>query len=146
RFGYWDSMKKGLMTHQALLADIKRMELAYLAANAREYELTRHISLAQLDPGALMSLKMTGKATIQIPELVFAIDHPSHYFRRIKTVAMSLVCSAGPYTTVAATLSLVSNRYRKSTAERQGATTDKDKYAEDPGNDVRFAYNVGSMA
>ena len=146
RFGYWDSLKKGLMTHQALLADIKRMETAYLDANAREYELTKHISLAELDPGALMSLKMTGKATIQIPELIFAMDHPSHYARRIKTVAMSLVCSAGPYTTVAATLSLVSNRYRKSTAERQGATTDADKYAEDPGNDVRFAYNVGSMA
>ena len=146
RFGYWDSLKKGLMTHQALLADIKRMEAAYLDANAREYELTKHISLAELDPGALLALKMTGKATIQIPELVFAIDHPSHYFRRIKTVAMSLVCSAGPYTSVAATLSLVSNKYRKSTAEKQGATSDKDKYAEDPGNDTRFAYNVGSMA
>jgi hypothetical protein len=145
-YGYWDSMKKGLMTHQALLADIKRMENAYLQADIREYELTKHISLAQLDPGALMSLKLTGKATIVIPELVFAMDHPSHYFRRIRSVAMSLVCSAGPYTTVAASLSLVSNRYRRSTAAKQGASTDADKYAEDPGNDVRFAYNVGSMA
>lgn len=146
KFGYWDSLKKGLMSHQALLADIRRMETAYLQANKREYELTKHVSLAQLDPGALMMLRTTGKATIQIPELVFAMDHPSHYFRRIKTVAVSLVCNSGPYTTVAVQLSLVSNKYRKNTAERQGMTTDKEKYAEQLGSDTRFAYNVGSIA
>ncbi|GGN81511.1 hypothetical protein GCM10011579_068170 [Streptomyces albiflavescens] len=146
RYGYWDSLKKGLMTAEALLHDIKRMETAYLDNNVREYELTKHLSLAQLDPGALLQLKTTGKVTIQVPEVAFDLDHPSHYARRIKTVSTSLVCNAGPYTPVGLTLSLVSNKYRKTTAVRAGAATDKDKYAEQVGSDDRFAYNVGSTA
>ena len=145
-FGYWDSQKKGLLAADALLQDIKRMEAAYLDNNAREYELTKHVSLAQLDPGALLQLKATGQVTVGVPEVAFDLDHPNHYLRRIKTVAVSLVCNAGPYTTVGMTLSLVANKYRKSTAAKQGAVTDKDKYAEDTGNDPRFAYNIGSIS
>jgi hypothetical protein len=145
-FGYWDSQKNGLLAASALLQDIKRMEAAYLDNNLREYELTKHVSLAQLDPGALLQLKATGKVTVQVPEAAFDLDHPNHYLRRIKTVSTSLVCNAGPYDTVGMTLSLVANKYRTSTAARQGAVTDKDKYAEDTGNDPRFAYNVGSIS
>ncbi|GAA0954667.1 hypothetical protein GCM10009550_38210 [Actinocorallia libanotica] len=145
-FGYWNSQKKGLMAADALLHDIKRMELAYLDNNIREYELTKHVSLAQLDPGALLQLKSTGKVTVTVPEVAFDLDHPDHYLRRIKTVSTSLVCNAGPYTTVGMTLSLVANKYRKSTAPKQGAVTDKDRYAEDLGNDSRFAYNIGSIS
>ncbi|GAB2519240.1 Tc toxin subunit A-related protein [Nocardia heshunensis] len=146
QFGYWDSTKKGLLAAEPMLHAIKRMEIAYLDNNIREYELTKHVSLAQLDPGALLRLKATGKATIQVPEVVFDLDHPSHYMRRIKTVGTSLLCNAGPYTTVGMTLSLVDSRYRTAAAARPGATTDKDKYAEDPGNDPRFAYHVASMS
>jgi Tc toxin complex TcA C-terminal TcB-binding domain len=64
-FGYWNSQKKGLMS-DALLHDIKRMELAYLANNVREYELTKHVSLAALDPGVLLKLKSSGKVTITV--------------------------------------------------------------------------------
>lgn len=145
-FGYWDSQKKGLMSADALLQDVKRMEAAYLDNNAREYELTKHVSLAMLDPGALLQLKATGQVTVQVPEVAFDLDHPNHYLRRIKTVSASLVCNAGPYTTVGMTLSLVANKYRNSTGVRPGAVTDKDKYAEDTGNDPRFAYNIGSIS
>ncbi|TDP92928.1 neuraminidase-like domain-containing protein [Labedaea rhizosphaerae] len=145
-FGYWDSMKKGLMTADALLHDIKRMEMGYLDHNAREYELTKHVSMAQLDPGALLQLKNTGKVTFSVPELAFALDYPNQFHQRIVSASATLVCNAGPYTTVGVTMSLVGNKYRKSTAARTGAVTDKDKYAEDPGNDPRFAYNIGSTA
>lgn len=146
KYGYWNTRHKGLMAHHALEHDIARMESAYLSDNKREYELTKHISLAQLDPHALLRLKATGKTTITVPEFAFDIDYPSHFMRRIKTASVSLVCSAGPYTTVSATLSLIGNKYRKSTAERQGATSDKEKYAEVLGSDERFAYNVGCVA
>ncbi|MEV7099475.1 neuraminidase-like domain-containing protein [Amycolatopsis sp. NPDC051045] len=145
-FGYWDSMKKGLMAADAMLHDIKRMEVAYLDNNAREYELTKHISMAQLDPGALLQLKTTGKVIFQVPELAFALDYPNQFHQRIVSASATMVCNAGPYTTVGVTMSLVNNKYRKATGARTGAVTDKDKYAEDPGNDPRFAYNVGSMA
>src|SRR6185369_4546416 len=116
-FGYWDSLKKGLMTADALLYDIKRMEVAYLDKNKREYELTKHVSLAQLDPAALVLLKSTGKCTVQVPEAIFDLDHPGQYMRRHKSVSLSIPCVAGPYTSVSCKLSLVNNRYRKNTAQ-----------------------------
>ena len=141
---YWDSLRKGLTAADALHHDLKRMEVAYLDQNARERELTKHVSLAQLDPAALIQLRATGSCVVSIPEALFDLDHPGHYFRRLKTVSMSVPCVAGPYTSVSAKLSLISNRYRASTAARQGVSTAKEKYAEVPGDD-RFAYNIGAI-
>ena len=39
RFGYWDSLKKGLLAADHLAYDLKRLEVAYLDGNVREYEL-----------------------------------------------------------------------------------------------------------
>ncbi len=137
-FGYWDSMKKGLQSADLLFHDIKRMETGYLDKNKREYEITKHVSLALLDPLALVRLRATGVCDFEIPEAVYDMDYPGQYFRRLKSVSVSLPCIAGPYTSVSAKLSLVKNKYRKNT----GAGAD---YAEDPGNDDRFTYNVGAI-
>ncbi len=136
KFGYWDSLKKGLQSADHLYHDIKRMEINYLDDNKREYELTKNVSLALLDPLALEQLKTTGACDFGIQEAHFDMDHPGHYFRRIKSVSVSLPCIAGPYISVSGKLSQLSNKYRKSTS---GA------YAEDPGNDTRFVYNVGNI-
>lgn len=141
-YGYWDSLKKGLMSADKLMQDLKRMEASYLDKNKREYEVVKHVSLAQLDPLALTKLKATGSCDFTVPEILFDLDHAGHYFRRIKTVSLSLPCVAGPHTSVSAKLSLVSNRYRKSTNPDNMAATG---YAEDPGNDERFVYNVGAI-
>lgn len=146
KFGYWDSMRKGLLAAEGLVHDIHRMQVAYLDQNAREYELTKHVSLAAIDPGALWQLRTTGKVTVQVPEAAFDLDHPNHYLRRLKTVSASVVCNAAPYATVGMTLSLVANKYRKATQPRVGATTDRDRYAEELGADPRFAYNVGGIS
>jgi len=137
-FGYWDNLRKGLTAGELLMADLKRMESAYYDQNRREEELTKNISLAQLDPTALLALKNTGSCNFGVPEVLFDIDHPGHYMRRIKSVALTVPCVAGPYATVSAKLSLVGNRYRKNAD--LGTT-----YPEDPGNDSRFVYNVGSI-
>jgi len=144
-FGYWDSLQKGLMTADALLHDIKRMEVAYLDQNRREYELSKQLSLLQLDPAALIQLKAAGRCIVQVPEAAFDLDHPGHYMRRHKSVSLSIPCVAGPNISVSCKLSLISNRYRKSTAMRQGAATDKAKYEEQAGNDERFVYNIGTI-
>ncbi|HYY98038.1 MAG TPA: hypothetical protein VE642_05570, partial [Pyrinomonadaceae bacterium] len=144
-FGYWDSLKKGLQSADYLFHDIKRMETSYLDKNRREYEVTKHVSLALLDPLALVRLRATGVCDFEIPEAAYDMDHPGHYFRRIKSVGVSLPCIAGPYTSVSAKLSLVSNKYRKSTAKAQGAGTPKEQYEEATGNDERFSYNVGTI-
>src|SRR6185436_18506037 len=94
--------------------DIKRMEMAYHELNQREYELTRHVSLLQVNPLALLQLRATGSCTVSLPEELFDMDGPGHYFRRIKTVALSIPCVAGPYTSVNCTLTLLKSSIRKS--------------------------------
>lgn len=141
-FGYWDSMKKGLQSADNLIYDIKRMQTSYLEKNKREYEITKQVSLAQLDPLALVRLRATGGCDFDVPEVLYDMDHPGHYFRRLKSVSISLPCVVGPYTSVSAKLSLVNNRYRKNTNPDNIAATG---YLEDPGNDERFIYNVGSI-
>jgi hypothetical protein len=92
KYGYWDSLKKGLQTADQLFYDLKKMEASYLDNNKREYEITKHISLSILDPLALVRLRATGVADFEIPEALFDMDHPGHYFRRIKTVSITLPC------------------------------------------------------
>ena len=60
-FGYWDSLKKGLLAGERLQYDLRRLETAYLEQNRREFELTKHVSLAMLDPLALVQLRETGR-------------------------------------------------------------------------------------
>jgi hypothetical protein len=141
-YGYWDSMKKGLQSADNLIHDIKRMETSYLDKNSREKEIIRNVSLVQLDPLALIKLRNTGVCDFEIPEAFFDIDYAGFYFRRIKSVSISLPCIVGPYTAVSAKLSLINNRYRKNINSDNAAATG---YPEDPGNDERFTYNVGSI-
>ncbi|HXR60939.1 MAG TPA: hypothetical protein VN732_06420, partial [Solirubrobacterales bacterium] len=103
---HWDGGYKGLLAGEALQLDVKRMEMAYHENNRREFELTRHVSLRQLDPLALLRLKTAGACTVTIPEWLFDRDYPGHYMRRIKQVSVSVPGVTGPYTPVACTLSL----------------------------------------
>ena len=140
KFGYWDSLKKGLLSGDKLFYDIKRLETAYYEQNRREYELTKHISLAQLDPIALLKLRQNGECFVDIPETVFDMDYPGHYFRRLKTVGLSIPCVAGPYTTIACTLTLISNHLRKD------ATLSGGKYERDTANeDQRFRDEIAAI-
>jgi receptor-binding and translocation channel-forming TcA subunit of Tc toxin len=106
QFGYWDSQYKGLTAADSLLFDLRRMDAQYLAANVRELELTKHVSLALTQPMELVKLLQTGTCQITLNESLFDFDHPGHYFRRLRSVALSIPCVAGPYTSVNATLIL----------------------------------------
>ncbi|MBO9703279.1 MAG: hypothetical protein J7604_23900 [Sporocytophaga sp.] len=114
QFGYWDSTRKGLLAGETLYLDLKRLEMAYLKQNARDYEMVKHVSLRKLDPIGLLKLKATGSCEIKIPEWVFDMDSPGQYMRRIKTVALSIPCITGPYTGVHCKLSLVKSSIRTS--------------------------------
>jgi Tc toxin complex TcA C-terminal TcB-binding domain len=126
KFNYWDGGHKGLLAGEALHLDVKRMEMAYHDHNRRELELTRHVSIRQLDPAALIALRAEGTCTFEIPEWLYDRDCPGHYMRRIKSVALSIPAVAGPYTGVHCTLTLLSSSVRKVAVagdgyERQGA-------------------------
>jgi hypothetical protein len=119
---HWDSNNQGLLSGEALHLDVKRMELAYYSSNTRALEITRHVSLRQLDPLALITLRATGQCTFTIPEWFFDRECPGHYMRRIKSVGLSLPSVVGPYTTVNCTPTLQSSSIRTSSLlqERSG--------------------------
>ena len=50
KFNYWDGGRKGLLSGEALYLDLKRLEMAYHDNNKRELELTKAVSLRQLNP------------------------------------------------------------------------------------------------
>jgi hypothetical protein len=137
QFGYLAG-KEGLLAGEKLYLDIKRMEMAYHDLNVREYELTKHASLLQVDPRALMELRATGRCKVSLPEELFDLDCPGHYFRRIRSVALSIPSVVGPYTSVNCTMTLLKSSIRKS------AVTG-DVYARDGAEDDRFSDYYGSL-
>ncbi|MGE5329988.1 MAG: neuraminidase-like domain-containing protein [Deltaproteobacteria bacterium] len=112
QFGYWYSLKKGLLTGEKLQYDLRRMETAYMEKNKRHFELTKHISLAVFKPEAIIALKRDGFCSISLPEELFDLDYPGHYLRRIKSVSFTIPCIVGPYTTVNCTLRLKAHKTR----------------------------------
>jgi len=138
QFGYWDSLKKGLLAGEQLFRDLKRMEVSHLEQNKREYEITKHVSLDLLHPQALAALRQSGSCFFELPEVIFDLDHPGQYLRRIKSVSLSLPCVAGPYTSVGAKLTLLSNRIRR---DPQAPP----QYVWQGFEDPRFAHDVGGI-
>jgi hypothetical protein len=143
--GHWQDYRKGLLAADRLQADLRRMETTYHQRHRRELELTTHVSLARLDPIALLELRTSGKCIVQIPEAFFDLEQPGHYFRRIKSLSISVPCVVSPQGSVALKVTQTSNRLRMSTTLQSGLPAGSDPYAEDPGNDPRFRYNVGSV-
>src|SRR5258708_12683706 len=88
QFNYWDAGHKGLLSGEALHLDIKRMEMAYHDSNKRELELTRHVSLRQLDPLALLTLRITGSSPVTLPECLHHRHHPRHYMPPTKRTTL----------------------------------------------------------
>jgi hypothetical protein len=141
QFGYWDSLKQGLLSGEKLFQDLKRLEVAYLDQNQREYEISKSISLLLLDPNALISLKLTGTCLINLPEAYFDMDYPGHYMRRIKSLSLTIPCVTGPYTSVNCTLTLQQSRIRFNNIGGNSANT----YAEQPvASDPRFFYTFSA--
>ena len=138
QFGYLAG-KEGLLAGEKLYLDIKRMEMAYHDLNQREYELTKHASLLQINPLALLQLRATGRCAVILSEELFDMDGPGHYFRRIKSIAVSIPCVVGPYTSINCTLTLLKSSIRKTQLLRDG------NYARDGAEDDRFSDHFGSL-
>ena len=130
QFGVWDSFRKGLLSGDRLYLSLKQMEKSYMDQNRREYEITKHVSLLQLAPLALIELKETGSCTVELPEMLFDVDYPGHYMRRIKTVSLTVPCVVGPYTGVNCTLTLLRSKTRISAVD--AGTYVKDMDVENP--------------
>jgi hypothetical protein len=139
QYGYFDSSFQGLTAGEQLYSGIKQLEKSFTEQNKREFELTKHISLALTRPDLLLQLKQTGSCEWTWPEELFDLDYPGHYFRRIKSVSISIPCVTGPYTTVNATLRLLSSSIRVRTTRGDngyihnnddGVLTDDDRFVD----------------
>jgi hypothetical protein len=135
---HWDSLKKGLLAGESLTLDLARMGSAYIEQNKREFELTRHVSVRQLDPLALLALKSTGACEVTLPEWLFDLDGPGHYLRRLKDVSVSIPCVVGPYASVNCTASLLSSSVRTSPILAGG-------YARSGEDTARFVDRFGAI-
>jgi hypothetical protein len=136
QFGYWDVGHDGLYCGERLYVSLKQLESAYQEKRGYDFEIMKAISLRQINPGALLDLRETGTCQFDVPEILFDMDFPGHYFRRIKSVAVTVPCVVGPYASINCTLRLLSHRYRL-----DPSATDKNSYVEktDGDGDPRFS-------
>lgn len=99
---YWDGLHSGLLAGEKLFADLHVMEVAYLENDKNEIEITRPISLWELEnrvfvgaqsQESLKNLNSNGYCEFIIPEGLFSSDFPDQYFRRIRDVRIEVVAS-----------------------------------------------------
>jgi len=117
QFGYWDSLRKGLLAGDQLLVDLQTINADYRLRNVRERELLASFSLLANDPFALVELRTRGKCFVKIPKLWFDLENPSLYMRRAKSLSFTVPCVVGPYANVSMTVTLMHNQ---TTIDTQG--------------------------
>jgi Tc toxin complex TcA C-terminal TcB-binding domain/Neuraminidase-like domain len=110
--GYWTSAKDGLLAGEWLYLGLKRLEAAYQESLGHDFEMTKHVSVRQWAPLALIEFRERGEFTLQLPEILFDMDCPGHYMRRIVSVSVSIPCVVGPYSGVNCTLRLQQHTMR----------------------------------
>jgi hypothetical protein len=143
QYGYWNSTYQGLVSGEQLHLALKQMDQSYIEENVRELELTKHISLSLVAPDALFELIQTGSCQISLPEELFDLDFPGHYFRRIKSVSITIPAVAGPYTTINASLYLLQNSIRiNSDLPTGNGSYPQSSVNGVPANDARFIQNA----
>jgi hypothetical protein len=115
------------------------MDASFLQTDRRDYEIARHISLVLHDPQAFVDLRRQGWCEVDLPEELFDADYPGHYFRRIKSISLTLPCVAGPYTPINCTLTLLASHLRINAVPGT-------RYPEQNApNDARFSHSYGAI-
>ena len=104
----WDSQRKGLLSGYTLGLALDRLDAAFTTSDARRFQITKSISLIEIDPMAFLKLKAEQACEFDLGEALFDYDFPGHYCRQVKTIAIDLNLSDG--TLVNATLTQLSNR------------------------------------
>ena len=61
---------------------------------------------------ALLQLKETGTCEFALPEVLFDMDYPGHYLRRLKSVSLRILCILGAHTSLNCTLRLLEHKFR----------------------------------
>ncbi|KAL2059717.1 hypothetical protein VTL71DRAFT_10209 [Oculimacula yallundae] len=70
------------------------------------------VSLRDIDPLALIKLRITGSTNFSVSKFQYDMDFPVHYMRRTKSVGVTMPATVGPYSGVNAILTLMEHKYR----------------------------------
>jgi hypothetical protein len=140
--GYWDSTHDGLFAGENLFSALKQLEAAYLTNKGYDYEITKSVSLRQLDPLQLITLRQTGVCNFDIPEVLFDMDFPGHYMRRLKSVSVSVPCVVGPYASINSTLRLKGHTTRYQPTRPSGSSYPQ---VMDPGSDPDNRFTTSNV-
>lgn len=116
---YWNSGRDGLMAGQNLLLDLQKLQAASQERRGYDFEVIKHISLRQWCPIALFSLRETGLCEFEFLEILFDMDFPGQYLRRISSISVTIPCVLSPYMSINCTVRLLSHKYRLSTQADQ---------------------------
>ena len=97
--------RHGLTGSARLLRDVTELDQYAFRTEQRKLQLTKTISLGQLDPIAFQRFRETGVMTFATPQALFDRDFPGHYLRLIKRVRTSVIGLIPPTHGIHATLS-----------------------------------------
>ena len=112
QYGYWNAAYDGLFSGERLYIGLKQLEAAHQEKRGHDFEVSKSISLRQINPMALIHLKETGTCEFALPEVLFDMDFPGHFLRRIKSVSLRIPCILGAHTSLNCTLRLLEHKFR----------------------------------
>ncbi|EDN96660.1 hypothetical protein SS1G_01586 [Sclerotinia sclerotiorum 1980 UF-70] len=112
RGGYWNPAQDGLLAAETLYLDLRRLESAQLEVPGADYNISKTVSLKDFDPLALVKLRATGTTDFSIGEMLYDMDFPGHFMRRIRSVSVSVPSTLEAGTSTNAVLTLLEHKYR----------------------------------
>lgn len=110
QYDYRDTAYRGLYAGEGLTLSLNQMQWNWLNKRGRTLEIEKTISLARVNPKALLDLREKGECKFELSELLFDLDFPGHYCRKIKSISLTIPAIVGPYQNVKATLTQLSNQ------------------------------------
>ncbi|KIH85085.1 neuraminidase-like domain-containing protein [Pseudomonas batumici] len=124
--GGWNDSYRGLGAGESLKVNLLRMESEYLKRHERKLEMTKTLSLRELnakDPTSTINLpwedlqdrlEEDGSVAFELTQALFDNDYPGHYLRRIKRISVSLPVLLGPYEDIRAELTQIYSKVQLS--------------------------------
>lgn len=142
---FWNRTYRGFLAGEQISSALRNMEKRYMDTNHKWYELTKSISLIKEMPRAFLMIKYNGSSIVKISEDLFAFDHPNHFCRVYKNIAVTIPCVVGPYVNVNASMTL-KNSFVRTSNEVLPVNCSEGKYSDGyrmRSNDKRFVYIAG---
>ncbi|MFJ7969554.1 neuraminidase-like domain-containing protein [Streptomyces sp. NPDC096324] len=107
------SARDELLFGHDLMTCLQELNRRFQASEVVGPQAVHRFSLREINALALYDLREHGEATFDLAEVLFDVDHPEHYDRRIKGLQVSVLCNRGPLMGTGGTLTLKSSRRRR---------------------------------